>query len=159
MVLPSSCVSSCRQLNANGGGLIRPLCSSRITSLHRSYRSVRPSAPHRYSRLAVVSAWASPLASERLVPAVPHESPDQVHASYTPAAACPIIRFPARLSQGIETPLVLTTSLWITTRQRRFTFVRLSDPYLPGVVPGALTPMLITTALYRSNLGWFEARS
>jgi len=80
------------------------------------------------------------LASERQVPAVPHESPDQLHASYTPVAARPIIRRLAGLSQEIETPLVSTTCLWITTRQRRFTFVRLSDPYLPEVRPRRFDP-------------------
>ena len=157
--MPSSRVSSCRQLNANDGGLTRPLCSGRITGHQRSYRTVRPRAPHRYARLAVYAAWASPLASERQVPAVPRESPDQLHASYTPVAARPVIRRLAGLSQEIETPLVSTTCLWITTRQWRFTFVRLSDPYLPEVVLGALTPMLTTTALYRSSLGWFEVCS
>ncbi len=140
MVLLHSSVSSCCQLNAKCNRLIRPLCSSRITSLHRSYGSVRPSAPHRYSRLVISATCASPLTSERLVPAVPHRSLDQLHASYTPAAACPVIRCPASLSQKIETPLVLTTSLWITTRQRRFTFVRLSDPYLLEVRPRRFDP-------------------
>src|SRR5690349_11299098 len=45
-----------------------------VAGLHRSYGSVRPSAPPRYSRLVVVATCASPLSSERLVPAVPHES-------------------------------------------------------------------------------------
>src|SRR5271157_1640998 len=76
-----------------------------------------------------------PLASERLVPAVPHKSPDQSHAPYTPVAVCPITKHPADLSQEIETPLVSTTSVWLTTRHRRFTFVRLSDPYLLEVRP------------------------
>src|SRR5208337_553449 len=76
----------------------------------------------------------------RLVPAVPHESPDQLHAPYTPVAARPVVRLLAGLSQEIETPLVSTTNLWITTRQRRFTFVRLSDPYLPGVHPRRFDP-------------------
>ena len=39
-----------------------------------------------------------------------------------------------RLIPGDRTPLVLTTNLF-TTRQRRFTFVRLSDPYLPEIHP------------------------
>jgi len=39
------------------------------------------------------------------------------------------------LSQEIETPLVSTTSLWLTTRPRGFTCVRLPDPYLLGVRP------------------------
>lgn len=88
-----------------------------------------------YARLVASTTCASPLTSERLVPAVPHKSLDQLHAPYTPAAACPVIRFPTGLSQEIETPLVLTTSLWLTTRHRRFTFVRLSDPYLFEVRP------------------------
>ena len=46
--------------------LTRRLRSSPITSLPRSYESVRPSAPHRYACLAVFAAWASPFTSERL---------------------------------------------------------------------------------------------
>jgi hypothetical protein len=138
--LPRSPVSSCRQLNAKRGGLIRSLRSGRITGLPRYYGPVRPSAPHRYSRLVVSATCASPLPSGRLVPAVPHRSLDQLHASYTPTAACPVIRCPADLSQGIETPLVSTANLWLTTRHRRFTFVRLSDPYLPGVWPRRFDP-------------------
>jgi hypothetical protein len=135
MVLLHSSVSSCFQLNAEYNRLTRPLCSGRITSLHCSYRSVRPSAPLRYSRLVAFTTCASPFTSERLVPAVPHESLDQLHASYTPVAACPVIRSPASSSQEIETLLILTTDLWFTTRHRRFTFVRLSDPYLFEVQP------------------------
>jgi hypothetical protein len=50
--------SSCYQLPRSCDRLTRPLCSSPIKSLHRSYESVRPSAPHRYARLAVLAAWA-----------------------------------------------------------------------------------------------------
>jgi hypothetical protein len=132
--------SSCRQLSARYGGLTRPLCSSRITGLHRSYRAARPSAPLRSSRLAVDAACASPLASERLVPAVPRENPDQSHVPYTPAAARPMTKRLTSLSQEMETPLVLTASLWITTRHRGFTFVRLSDPHLLGVCPRRFDP-------------------
>jgi hypothetical protein len=103
--------SSCCQLHAAYTRLTRPLCSSRITSLLRSYGSLRPSARHRDARLVVAAPGASPLASERLVPAVPHESPDQMHAAYTPAAACPVPRGPTGSSQERETPLVLTTTL------------------------------------------------
>ena len=135
MVSLHSWVSSCFQLNSKYNRLTRPLCSGRITSLLRSYRSVRPSAALRYSRLVASTTCAYPFASQRLVPAVPHVSLDQLHAPYTPVAACPVIRSPASLSQEIETPLVLATSLWFTTRHRRFTFVRLSDPYLLEVQP------------------------
>src|SRR5208282_3222627 len=128
------------RFSVHTGCLTRPLCSGRIAGLHRSYGSVRPSAPLRYARLAISVACASPLASERLVPAVPRESPDQIHAPFTPVAACPVIRHLAGSSQEIETPLVSTTNLWVTTRQRRFTFVRLSDPYLPEVHPRRFDP-------------------
>src|SRR6476660_4659665 len=91
--------------------LTRPLRSSPITSLLRYYGSVRPSAPRRYSRLAVFAAWASPLASERLVPAVPRKRLHPSHAPSTPVAACPVIRHLTGLSQKGFTLLVLTTLL------------------------------------------------
>src|SRR3954452_15510572 len=88
-------VSSCCQLDVDDNRLAQPLCSGRMTGLHRSYGLVRPCAPHWYARLVVVATWTSPLASERQVPAVPHESPDQTRASYTPVAIRPVSRCPA----------------------------------------------------------------
>ena len=72
------------------------LRSSPITSLLRSYESVRPSAPHRYARLAVFAAWASPFASERLVPAVPRDSLHPLHAPSTSVAIRSFIRLSFR---------------------------------------------------------------
>src|SRR5205807_10607861 len=89
--------------------LTRPLRSSPITSLPRSYQSVRPSAPHRYARLAVLAVWASPFASERLVPAVPRDSLHPLLAPSTPIAVRAVIRHPADLSQENQTLLVSTT--------------------------------------------------
>jgi hypothetical protein len=83
------------------------------------------------SSLRLLTSWNSPLSSRRLVPAVPYRSPNQNHASYTPVAICPVTKLPTDLSQVMETPLVLTTCLWITTRQQKFRSIRLSDPYLP----------------------------
>jgi len=60
------------------------------------------------SPLRLLTSWNSPLSSRRLVPAVPYRSPNQNHASYTPAATCPITKSPTSLSQVIETTLVLT---------------------------------------------------
>src|SRR6266705_4339015 len=110
--------------------LTRSLCSSPISVLPRSYGSVRPSALPRYSRLAVFPACASPLTSKRLVPAVPRKSLHPIHALSTPVVVCPIIRLPTDLSQRWKPPLVLTTLMDLTTRLRRFTFVRLSDAHL-----------------------------
>src|SRR3954451_20693295 len=88
-------VSSCCQLDVDDNRLAHPLCSGRMTGLHRSYELVRPCAPHGYARLVVVAPWTSPLASERQGPAVPHESPDQTRASSTPVAIRPVSRYPA----------------------------------------------------------------
>jgi hypothetical protein len=86
------------------------------------YESVRPSAPHRYARLAVLAAWASPFASERLVPAVPRDSLHPLHAPSTPIAVRAVIRHPADLSQVNQTLLVSTTLEFLTTRLRRVHF-------------------------------------
>jgi len=138
--------------------LTRSLRSSRITGLPCYYGAVRPSASPRYSRLAVFAAWASPLPSKRLVPAVPCESLCWCHAPYTPAAARPIIRLPAGWSQEIETLLVLTAVLWITTRHRRVHF-RSSHQHAPARgCPRTFAPALTTTALNRSRLEWFGTR-
>src|SRR5208337_2010348 len=93
--LAGSLTSSCRQLRQRSADLIRPLRSCPVTSVHRYYGSVRPSAPLRYSRLAVFSACASPLASEQLVPAVPRQRLHPLHAPSTPVVARPVIRHPA----------------------------------------------------------------
>ena len=103
----SSCFAKCDRLT-------RPLCSSPITGLHCSYESVRPSAPPRYSGLAVLAAWASPLTSERLVPAVPCHRQHPLHALSTPVATCSVTRHPAGSSQENTRPLVLTTLDFLT---------------------------------------------
>src|SRR3954453_10122840 len=56
-------VSSCCQLDVDDNRLAQPLCSGRMTGLHRSYELVRPRAPHGYARLVVVATWTSPVAS------------------------------------------------------------------------------------------------
>ncbi len=61
MVLLHSYASSRFQLGAKGSSLTQPLCSSRITGLHRSYELVRPKTCHRYSRLMAFATCASPL--------------------------------------------------------------------------------------------------
>jgi len=99
------------------------------------------------SPLRLLTSWNSPLSSRRLVPAVPYRSPNQNHASYTPVATCPVTKFPTDYSQVIETPLVLTTCLWITTRQQRFRFIRLSDSYLLECFSMLFPRMLTTTPL------------
>ena len=143
--------------------LTRPLRSSPITSLPRSYESVRPSAPHRYARLAVFAAWASSLTSERLVPAVPRDSLHPLHALSTPVAVRSVIRHPADLSQVHHTLLVSTTLEFLTTRLRRVHF-RSSLECLPARVSPALLlqrslPRLFTAAAWGGLRPAPESRS
>ena len=141
----SSCFAKCDRLT-------RPLCSSPITGLHCSYESVRPSAPRRYSCLAVLAAWASPLTSERLVPAVPCHRQHPLHALSTPVATCSVTRHPADSSQENTTPLVLTTLDFLTTRHRKVHF-RSSLGCAPAQVFLALfLQRSLPTAFDRSSL-------
>ena len=144
------------QLFRSCNRLTRPLCSSPLQNLHRSYESVRPSAPHWYSRLAVLAAWASPFASERLVPAVPCNRLHPSHALSTPAATRPVIRHLAGLSQMRYTHLVLTTLDFLTTRPRKVHF-RSSLGCAPARVFLALFLLRSPpTAFSRSSWRWFE---
>src|SRR5260370_30702431 len=141
----ASCFAKCDPLT-------RPLRSSSITSLLRSYESVRPSAPHRYARLAVFAAWTSPFASERLVPAVPRDSLHPLHAPSTPVAARSVIMHPADLSQVRYTLLVSTTLAFLTTPLPLAHFRSALGRSLARVCSRAFPPTLTTTALYRSSL-------
>ena len=62
------------------------------------------------------------LSIDGLVPAVPHKSLCRTHALYTPAAARPVIRLLAGLSQKTASPLVSTAPDKLTTRLRRVCF-------------------------------------
>src|SRR5215212_11141034 len=81
-----------------------------------SRNTVRPSAPLRYSRLAVFLRLCFSLNIEALVPAVPRKSLCPTHAPSAPVAACPVIRNLADSSQWRFPPLVLTTPSFLTTR-------------------------------------------
>jgi hypothetical protein len=71
------------------------------------------------------------LSIDGLVPAVPHKSLYRTHAPYTPAAARPVIRLLAGLSQKTRSPLVLTALDKLTTRLRRVC-LRSSFRYSPA---------------------------
>jgi hypothetical protein len=150
--------SSCFQLFRSCNYLTRPLCSSPVTEPPRSYGSVRPSAPHWYSRLAVLAAPASPFTSERLVPAVPCNRLHPSHTPSTPAATRPFIRHLARLSQ-IGTLLVSTTLDFLTPRPRKVHF----RSFL-GCTPAPVSSLFSSNAHHRRLLTaaawrWFETCS
>ncbi len=49
------------------------------------------------------ATWISPLTSERQVPAFPYKSLDQIHVTFTPDTAHPVIRSPMNLSGEVRT--------------------------------------------------------
>lgn len=149
-------VPSCRQLDSKCGDLTRPLCSGCITSLHRSYWAVRPSVPLQYARLTVYAACASPLASKRLVPAVPHKSTDQSQAPYNAGRRLPSHQAPGRLVPGDgNAPGFDDKSLdYHASSKAHFRSPLLIHTCLRYVL-NALTPILLNAALDRSILGWF----
>src|SRR5258708_21388902 len=100
----------------------------------------------------VFAAWASPFASERLVPAVPRDSLHPLHAPSTPVAVRSVIRHPADFSQVGYTLLVSTTLDFLTTRLRRVHFRSSLGRSPARVCSRAFPPTLTTTALYRSSL-------
>jgi hypothetical protein len=115
--------SSCSQLFRSCNRLTRPLCSSPITEPSSLVR-VRPPqcsalvlSPRRFW-----AACASPLSSERLVPAVPCYRLHPSHALSTPVATRPVIRLLTGSSQVRTMHLVSTTLGFLTTRLRKVHF-------------------------------------
>ncbi len=82
--------------------------------------------------LEVSASCTSPLTSRRLVPAVPYESPDQTHATYTPDTAHTVNQAPCELILKFRHDLNFDV-IRVTTRQQWFRVIRLSDPYLPNL--------------------------
>ena len=89
--------------------------SGQVPSLNSHYRSFVTntdlSAP--VPRIDTISLTGSPLVpfsytSRRQVPAVPHESPDQAHATSMPDVVWPVGRYPPDSSRGNITSPVLT---------------------------------------------------
>ena len=148
-----------------GGGLCQgrqPPKAGAIASLYRA-----PPRPA-HTRLPTSTSDSSPVLAVETVPKKPQEVHEKstckkvgspVHAPFTPVAICPVTRHPTDLSQKRLTPLVLTTSESFRRVIEGFTFVRLPDTHLLGVMPRTFAPTLTTTAFDRSRLEWFGTRS
>ena len=106
--------------------------------------------------MAVITC-AFPFALERLVPAVPFESLRQIHAPSTPAAACPVTRYPADFSQKYHSPLILTALLYLRRVIGRFARAHLFDTHLHGLIR-TFPPMLTTMTLNHRRLERFDTR-
>ena len=104
-----------------------------------------------------VTTCAFPFALERLVPAVPSESLRQIHAPSTPAAACPVIRYPADFSQKYHSPLILTALLCLRRVIGGFACAHLFDTHLHGLIR-TFPPTLTTMTLNHRRLERFDTR-
>ena len=143
------------QLSYNRDHLIQSLCSSRITSLQRSYGLVRPSASHRYSHprgfghldfSLVIEATGSRSSLRK-----PMTDSCHLYAEHRP----PSNQTTGGLILGCPNAPSFDAVVRVTTRHQWFTYVHLSAKHLPGFVPTFPTT-LTTTALNRSSSGWFE---
>lgn len=86
---------------------------------------------------------------------VPQQGLIRSHAAFVPSAAQPVNRFPLGSIPGPPSVPVSTLFIRLTTRHRRFTFVRLPESYLPRSSRDfSLT--LTTRALNPRSSRWFE---
>jgi hypothetical protein len=86
---------------------------------------------------------------------VPNWSLIRDHAAFMPSAIQPINRHPLDFIPGQPSTPVSTLLVKLTTRHRRFTFVRLLESHLPRSCRD-FSSTLTTTALYRRSTRWFE---
>src|SRR5260370_12555450 len=134
--------------------MTRPLCSTGITPLRHYYGAVRPSPAHRYfqprgwSRLCFFP-WHRRPGSH-----VPHKSQIELRSAYMPDAAWAVSVHPPSLSRKMGQPPVLTSSNPISTLPKRFTYVRLSQSYLPES-GSDFSATFTTMAFDHSSLRWF----
>jgi hypothetical protein len=80
------------------------------------------------------------LGIQALVPVVPHKSLDRVHAPYTPAAARPVTKYPARLSQRVSPPLVLEALWFIDASSKGLLALVSPDRTCPQIVSADFDP-------------------
>ena len=114
--------SSCCQLCRTYDCLTRPLRSSPVTEPSSLIQAGPPQANASVLSPRGFLPLCFSLSIDGLVPAVPHKSLCRTHALYTPAAARPVIRLLADLSQETRSPLVSTAPDTLTTRLRRVCF-------------------------------------
>ena len=112
--------------------MTHPLGSTGITPLHRYYEAVRPSPALRYFRPCGCSRLRLFPWHRRPGSHVPHRSPIELRAAYTPDAARSVSGHPPSLSRRKGHPAVLTSPNLISTLQKQFACARLSRSCLPG---------------------------
>src|SRR4051812_46953666 len=133
--LASDTGSSHRWLAGLLGRSVGSLPSAGVTRLRRSYEPVRPCASHRYSAPQGSAPWRSPLASRRQVPTFRTRASRWSHAVFMPVAARPVGRLPPSFVAGQQREPGFGDVPTLSTRQQRFTRVRLTSAHLTGLLP------------------------
>src|SRR4051812_11377398 len=127
--------SSHRWLAGLLGRSVGSLPSAGVTRLRRYDEPVRPCASHRYSAPQGSAPWRSPLASRRQVPRFRTRASRWSHAVFMPVAARPVGRLPPSFVAGQRREPGFGDVATLSTRQQRFTHVRLTSAHLTGLLP------------------------
>ena len=127
------------------------LPSAGVTQLRRYYEPVRPCASHRYSAPQGSAPWRSPLASRRQVPTFRTRASRWSHAVFMPVAARPVGRLPPSFVAGQQREPGFGDVPTLSTRQQRFTHVRLTSAHLTGLLP-PFAATLTTSAIGPTRL-------
>ena len=115
------------------------------------YEPVRPCASHRYSAPQGSAPWRSPLASRRQVPTFRTRASRWSHAVFMPVAARPVGRLPPSFVAGQQREPGFGDVPTLSTRQQRFTHVRLTSAHLTGLLP-PFAATLTTSAIGPTQL-------
>src|SRR4051794_33110294 len=143
--------SSHRWLAGLLGRSVGSLPSAGVTRLRRYYEPVRPCASHRYSAPQGSAPWRSPLASRRQVPTFRTRASRWSHAVFMPVAARPVSRLPPSFGAGQQREPGFGDVPTLSTRQQRFTRVRLTSAHLTGLIP-PFAATLTTSAIGPTRL-------
>src|SRR3954466_13089553 len=143
--------SSHRWLAGLLGRSVGSLPSAGITRLRRYYEPVRPCASHRYSAPQGSAPWRSPFASRRQVPTFRTRASRWSHAVFMPVAARPVGRLPPSFGAGQQREPGFGDVPTLSTRQQRFTHVRLTSAHLTGLLP-PFAATLTTSAIGPTQL-------
>src|SRR3954471_24322319 len=148
--------SSHRWLAGLLGRSVGSLPSAGLTRLQRYYEPVRPCASHRYSAPQGSAPWRSapwrsPLASRRQGPTFRTRASRWSHAVFMLVAARPVGRLPPSFVAGQQREPGFGDVPTLSTRQQRFTRVRLTSAHLTGLLP-PFAATLTTSAIGPTQL-------
>ncbi len=147
----SDTCSSHRWLAGLLGRSVGSLPSAGVTRLRRYYEPVRPCASHRYSAPHGSTTWSSPFASRRQVPTFRTRASRWPHAVFMPATARTVGRHPPSCIPGQQLEPGFGDVPTLSTRQQRFTRVRLTSAHLTGLIP-PFAATLTTSAIGPTQL-------